>query len=307
MHGDAEPGRDRAGQVRAAQRRVGIQELAGEGDHLGGELVRPPGPRPGRDQRRQPPGIDRGGGLVVRRPGEPEHRRRRCHRLALGPHAAHHLVLDLHQVAGVEELRAGGERLISHRLRPRVQACSAKTSGDTAIHAGMLRQARHNLLNISGKICLTSRSPGHRPAALRQPRQSHRRGDRQAACRQRSLGRRQRPHGSSPGHDQLRPAQGTRRALWRRPRGRDPVPDRTRAPPARLWPGRLRDPVSGQRSPANAMKRPDGNRRARSASLEVEHPCFPVVGRTRKRHTTRHISFRKSFHNSCSQKGQVPG
>ena len=106
----------------AAQRRVGLAELAGEGDHLAGELVRPPRAWPRRDQRRQPAGVHRGGRLVVRRPGEPERRRRPAHRLALGPHPAHHLVLDLHQVPGVEELRPAGERLISHRLRPRVQA-----------------------------------------------------------------------------------------------------------------------------------------------------------------------------------------
>ena len=50
--------------------------LAGEGDDLAGELVCSPGSRPGRDQRRQPPGVDRGGRLVIRRPGEPERRRR---------------------------------------------------------------------------------------------------------------------------------------------------------------------------------------------------------------------------------------
>jgi hypothetical protein len=47
--------------------RVGILGLAGEGDDLLGELVRPPRPGPGRDQRRQAAGLHRGGRLVVRR------------------------------------------------------------------------------------------------------------------------------------------------------------------------------------------------------------------------------------------------
>ena len=58
---------------------------------------------------------------IERRPGEPERRRRSTDRLALDPRAADHLVLHLHQIARVQELRAG-ELLIAHRLRPRIQA-----------------------------------------------------------------------------------------------------------------------------------------------------------------------------------------
>ena len=83
------------------------QRLAGEGDHLVGELVRPPRARAGpAPAPASPPRVDRRGGLIERRAGEPERRRRAAHRLPVDPHPAHHLVLDLHQVAGVEELRA---------------------------------------------------------------------------------------------------------------------------------------------------------------------------------------------------------
>src|SRR6185312_15392158 len=40
--------------------------------------------------------------------------------LSVDPHPSHHLVFDLHQIAGIEELR-GHEFLVTHRLRARIQ------------------------------------------------------------------------------------------------------------------------------------------------------------------------------------------
>ena len=65
--------------------------------------------------------VEGGRSLIERRAGEPERRRRGAHGVALDAHPAHHLVLHLHQIAGVEKLR-GGEARVGHRLRVRVQA-----------------------------------------------------------------------------------------------------------------------------------------------------------------------------------------
>ncbi len=77
MHADPEAFARSARPARRAQRRLGFAGGTGERDHLLGELVRPPRPRPGRHQRGQPTGVDRGGRLIKRRAGEPERGRRR--------------------------------------------------------------------------------------------------------------------------------------------------------------------------------------------------------------------------------------
>ena len=100
---------------------IGCQLLLGPGEDLAGELVAAAGPGPGRHQPVQAGLGQGGGGLVVRRPGVPERRRGRGDRRAVHRDAAHHLVLDLHRVAGVEEL-LGQERLVGDLLGMRVQA-----------------------------------------------------------------------------------------------------------------------------------------------------------------------------------------
>ena len=73
-------------------------------------------PGPGRHQPFQPGAFQRGGRLVVRRPGIPERRGGRGDRGAVRLDLPHHLVFDLHHVAGVEEL-AGQERRIASPAR----------------------------------------------------------------------------------------------------------------------------------------------------------------------------------------------
>src|SRR5450755_4570920 len=120
MHVHPEPVGDGAGQLRPAGHRIGGPGLPGERHHLVGQLVRPPRPGPGRHQTRQPGRVHRGRGLIERRPGEPERGRRAAHRLPVHPDLAHHLVLHLHQVPRVEELRRG-ERGVPDLVRSRVQ------------------------------------------------------------------------------------------------------------------------------------------------------------------------------------------
>jgi len=112
---------DRHGQGGWPQCGVGGQRLLGPGQDLRGELVRPARPGPGRHQSFQPGSLQRGGCLVVRGPGVPERRRGGGDRHLVHGDGAHHLVLDLDRVAGVEEL-PGQERRIGHPLGMRVQA-----------------------------------------------------------------------------------------------------------------------------------------------------------------------------------------
>jgi hypothetical protein len=129
---------DRAGQPRRPQLRVGGQLLLGPRADLVGELVAAARPGPGGGQAFQPRRLQRGGRGVVRGPGVPERRGGLGDRGAAGPDLAHHLVLDLHRVAGVEEL-AGQELRVGHLLRVRVQAPRSGQRGLLGIAVAALR------------------------------------------------------------------------------------------------------------------------------------------------------------------------
>ena len=99
-------GRRSGGQIgRAAGTGSPRPGLPGERHHLVGQLVRPPRPGPGRHQTGQAGRVHRGGRLIERRTGEPERGGRPAHRLPVHPDLPHHLVLDLHQIPRIEELR----------------------------------------------------------------------------------------------------------------------------------------------------------------------------------------------------------
>ncbi len=68
------------------------------------ELVGTPRARPSGDQPRQPLIFEGRLSLVESGPREAEGRSRLRDRLSVDPHSAEHLVLDLDQVAGIEEL-----------------------------------------------------------------------------------------------------------------------------------------------------------------------------------------------------------
>ena len=111
---------------------IGLQALLTEGEHLFGELVRSSWPRALGHERRQPALIERRLRGIERLAREPERISRARDLLALDAHAADHLVLDLHQIARVKELRRG-ERLIGDRLRSRVEAARLAQRPDLRI------------------------------------------------------------------------------------------------------------------------------------------------------------------------------
>ena len=84
-------------------------------------LCAPRGPGRAGHQPGQPAVIQRALGRIERRSREPERSRRPTDRLAVNARATNHLVLHLHQITRIQELRAR-ELLIAHRLRPRIQA-----------------------------------------------------------------------------------------------------------------------------------------------------------------------------------------
>ena len=111
----------RSGSCAGRSAGVGGQLLLGPGEDLLGQLAGAARPGPGGHQPFQPGGLQRGGRGVVRGAGVAERRGGLGDRGAAGPDLAHHLVLDLHRVPGVEEV-AGQELRVGHLLRVRVQA-----------------------------------------------------------------------------------------------------------------------------------------------------------------------------------------
>ncbi len=123
---------DGENQVPGPKRGIRRQPGLGEGHHLVAHLVRAARPRPLRHQRGDATRIQRGRRLVVRRAGEPERLGAAADGVVVDPDPAHHLVLDLHLVPGIQELR-GPERLIADRLGPGVEAAGSPQRLDLGI------------------------------------------------------------------------------------------------------------------------------------------------------------------------------
>jgi Integrase core domain len=96
-------------QLRGTQRGVLSQALLQEVDHRLGELVGPTRSRPLGHQAGQPGLLEERLGCIERRTGEAESGRHLADWLPFLAGSTQHLVLDLDQVAGVEEGVAGGE------------------------------------------------------------------------------------------------------------------------------------------------------------------------------------------------------
>src|SRR6266571_4334431 len=112
-------------QLGGVQRGIGLQRLFESVDGLLGELVRTLRSWTLRDQTRQPLRLEDRLGLIKGRSREAEIGGCLADRLAILPHPAQHLVLDLDQVAGVEEVIAGSEGGVANRLRSRIQSMLA--------------------------------------------------------------------------------------------------------------------------------------------------------------------------------------
>ena len=101
---DPEPVCDHGGQAGGTQRGIFLHGLLAAKSTISPvSLCARRGPGRLCQQSGKPVGIEGLGCGIPARPGEPERRRGRGHRLALEVHPAHHLVLHLHQVPGVEE------------------------------------------------------------------------------------------------------------------------------------------------------------------------------------------------------------
>ena len=148
------------------QRGVAGALLLEEGHHGGGELVAAAGTGPDRQQAGQTRRLPGRLGGVEGRPGEAEGGGGLGDRLAVGQHAAQHLVLDLDQVAGVEEGVAAGEGRVDHRLGAGVEGARGAQGGQFVIwgsHRHLLRGydrmiMPNSLRSLSTSSCRNVRS-----------------------------------------------------------------------------------------------------------------------------------------------------
>ena len=103
MHAPAIAEEDLVGQRLPAQRRIGLSERLDGLDHLGGELARALWPTPLGYQTPEPLLFECLPGLVKGRTGETESLGRALDAPTVAFDAAEHLVLDLHEIARIEE------------------------------------------------------------------------------------------------------------------------------------------------------------------------------------------------------------
>jgi len=92
-------------------------------------------------QSRQPPALQGGLGLVEGGPRQTECRRAAADRLPVDAHPPHHLVLDLHEIAGVEEVGRGEERILD-TFGARVEAALLSQRFDLGIRGSGLGHGR---------------------------------------------------------------------------------------------------------------------------------------------------------------------
>ncbi len=124
MHRHAEMRADAFGETGRCQRRFGLPLLA-TNVMTRSELVSPPWPLRGGQQSGQPCTLEGGTRLVVRRAGQAERCRRATDRPAVDSHTPQHFVLDLHDIATVEEGIVVEER-IGDVVGRRVQGVPAR-------------------------------------------------------------------------------------------------------------------------------------------------------------------------------------
>jgi hypothetical protein len=117
----AESRADPPRQLRGAHRGIRHARPLQEVHHLGAQLVRTPRTGLVGDERGEAAARQGALGLAEGRPGHAERGGAPTDRMAVDPHAPHHLVLDLNQIAGVEEVGGGEERILDP-LRVHVEA-----------------------------------------------------------------------------------------------------------------------------------------------------------------------------------------
>ena len=120
MDPHAELGLDQRRQPARAYPAVPGPVVLDEAQYLRADLVRPPRPAPRRDELLQPAPVERLDHAEAGRPRDSEPRRRLRKRGLAQPDHPDHLVADLEQVAGIEEV-AGGEHRIADLFRRPVE------------------------------------------------------------------------------------------------------------------------------------------------------------------------------------------
>src|ERR1017187_5107016 len=104
MNGDAVSLLDTGRQIGRTQGRIFLTYLTHKGEHIGGELVSFLGASLVWHQRRQASLLESNLRLIKGGPREPEGRRRPAYRLSLALDPAQHLVFDLDEISGIEEI-----------------------------------------------------------------------------------------------------------------------------------------------------------------------------------------------------------
>ncbi|SRR5579883_1144482 len=120
VNGDAETVCNPIGQLCTGNVRLGCAELGDEVHQFRRQLVTGAWAAFLRQQTREPGILERGLSLVERWPGESESSRSLADRRLFDLDQSKHLVLDLQQIVGVEEL-VRPEGLVDDILRPRVE------------------------------------------------------------------------------------------------------------------------------------------------------------------------------------------
>ena len=120
MNPDAELGLDQRGQPARSHPAVPGPVVLDEAQDLRADLVRSSRPAPRRDELLQPAPVERLDHAEAGRPRDPEPRRRLREARFVYTDQPDHLVADLEQVAGIEEV-AGGEHRVADLFRRSVE------------------------------------------------------------------------------------------------------------------------------------------------------------------------------------------
>ena len=139
MDPDAELGLDQRRQPARSHASVQGPVALDEVQYLRADLVRPPRPAPRRDELLQPAPVERLDDAEAGRPRDPEPRRRLREGGLAQPDHPDHLVADLEQVAGIEEV-AGGEHRVADPFRRPVEGSGLS---ETALLFGLVVAVCH--------------------------------------------------------------------------------------------------------------------------------------------------------------------
>ncbi len=163
MHPDAELGLDERHEPACSDPPVPGSADPYELEDLRGDLVRPAGSAPRRDQPRQPAPAERLDHPEAGRPRHPEPLGRLCQGGFPAPDQPDHLVADLQQVLGIEEVAGGEHRIPDLVRRPVEGACLLEASPLLVLISvgahGRIRGGRSDHIIVRYYLAHVERSP----------------------------------------------------------------------------------------------------------------------------------------------------